>query len=401
MFRMKSPELFETQAPVRCVTVGPIVDSPSTTPASGQGRSSELRALAQVYLVRAAWALVSFIVATLSGVLSGLRVLDHMTGAPLLRSTVFLISLGGLAAVSYGVSHTVEKTLNNRESTTGTLLRKKVAGPRARWAIWIATLSAACTASYLLNDHRPAEPTLAALLPAHLLDVVVVALGASLVTPCILALAKRGKRQPPLWPRAGWNRPVRDDDDIVGAISRMSPPLLAAMFLAVAMFIAIYVVGLHEPKKLLAGFGVLGLFLAGLFAAPSLLRVQDIAIEPQWRLHVFDMQRRIAARVRRFAAHAHRTLVTIQVIWLGLGLGVVTSGNFRVKPPAWLAPLGVIAGGVGFMLARILWQWDPHPEEQEPISTDALASRESQLLRFAGWALIVGSVCSLVAVLSD
>lgn len=338
---------------------------------------------------------------SLCGVLSGLRALDRTAGAPLLRSTVFLISLGGLAAVSYGVSHTIEKTLDTRESTSGTLLRKKVAGPRAHWAIWIATLSTACTVSYLLNEHRPAEPTLAALLPAHLIDVVVVALGATLVTPCILGLAKRGKLQPPHWPRAGLHRPVRDDDDIVGAISRMSPPLLAAMFLALAMFIATYAVGIYEPKKLLGGFGVLGLFLAGLFAAPSLLRVQDIVIEPQWRLRVFDIQRRIAARVRKFVVYVHRTLVSIQVVWLGLGLGTVTSGNLRVKPPSWLSPLGVIAGGVGFMLARILWQWDPHPREQGPISTDALASRESQLLRLAGWALMVGSICSLVAVLGD
>lgn len=282
----------------------------------------------------------------------------------------------------------------------GRLLRKQVAGSRRRWAIWISGLSMACVVAYLLNEHRPAVPTLIDLLPARAFDVVVAILGVSLITPYIydLVVGQRLRLLP--WSRAvSVSRPIRDDDDVMGELSRMSPPLLVAIFLVFAMFVATYAVGVYEPIKLLGGLGVVGLFTAGLCAAPALLSVQGAAIEPTWRVHFFDAQRRVVAKLRRFVVCAHRSIVVTQVVWLGVTLGAITAGSKQAAVPHKLSGGVIVAGIVGYALARILWQWDPNPEDDEPIYTSVLASREHKLMRLAGWALAFGSVCSLVAVL--
>jgi hypothetical protein len=171
------------------------------------------------------------------------------------------------------------------------------------------------------------------------------------------------------------------------------------MCLALTMFVATYVVGVYEPTKLLGGFGVLGLFTAGLLAAPALLRVQGAAIEPVWRQRGFDTQRHAVARMRVFVVHTHRILVVVQVVLLGFTLGAMTSGSVRAVPLGRLSFIAIIVGIVGFVLARMLWQWAPSSADEGPICTDVLASREHQLMKLAGWALVIGSICSLAAVL--
>jgi hypothetical protein len=345
---------------------------------------------------------MSVVIACASGVLTGLRGLDRLAVAPWVRSVILLGALTCLAAVAWLVSRTLEKTADEKEASSGPLLRKKVVGPPRRWAIWISTLSTACVVSYLLNEHRPATSTLVDLLPANVLDVAVVIVGIGLVRPYVrdLAASARTRTWPWSWP-AQSDRPIREDDDVIGAISRMSPPLLLAMCLALTMFVATYFVGVYEPTKLLGGFGVLGLFAAGLLAAPALLRVQGAAMEPVWRQRGFDAQRHALARMRVFVVRAHRILVVVQVVLLGVALGTMTSGSVRAVPPSRLSFAAIIAGIVGFVLARMLWRWTPNSTDEGPICTDVLASREHQLMELAGWALVIGSICSLTAVLID
>jgi hypothetical protein len=362
---------------------------------------SRLLAVVRVYLARSGWVVLSFVITTASGVFTGLRSFDHLAGGSLVRSAIVLGALCCLAAVTRGVSNTIEKTLDDKEAVLcRSLLRKGVVGPRRRWATWVSGLSTACVVAYLLNEHRPATPTLADLLPARVFDVVVAVLGVSLITPYVYDLAV-GQRQRLLpWSRAvSVDRPIRDDDDVMGALSRMSPPLLVAMFLVLAMFVATYAVGVYEPIKLLGGLGVIGLFTAGLLAAPALLLVQGTAIEPTWRVRFFDAQRQAVASLRGLVVYAHRIIVVTQVVWLGVTLGAITAGSRRAALPHVLSGGVIVAVIVGFVLARILWQWDPNPEDNEPIYTSVLASREHKLIRLAGWALAFGGVCSLVAVL--
>jgi hypothetical protein len=300
-----------------------------------------------------------------------------------------------------GCEPTLARIADEREAWSGPLLRKKAVGPPRRWAIWMATLSTACVVSYLLNEHRPAAATLADLLPARVLDVIVVAVGVGLLSLYLGDLsAGRGTR---IWPWSGAvpsDRDVRDDDDVIGAISRMSPPLLFAMSLVLMMFIATYIVGVYEPSKLLGGFGVLGLFGAGLLAAPALLRAQGESVEPAWRSRWYEVQRSAVARLRVFVVCTHRIIVVAQIAVLGIVLGASTSGNYRASATAGKLTLtAILVAMLGLVLSRILWVWAPHPQGEGPICTDALASREHELMRLAGWALVVGSLCSLVAVL--
>jgi hypothetical protein len=51
----------------------------------------------------------------------------------------------------------------------------------------------------------------------------------------------------------------------------------------------------------------------------------------------------------------------------------------------------IVAAMLGFVLSRILWVWAPHPQDEGPICTDALASRKHELMKLAGWALVGGT----------
>lgn len=353
------------------------------------------------YLALAGWTALSFAITSASGVPTGIRGLDGASAAPWARSLVLLGALACLAAVTWRVSRTLARIADQREAASGPLLRKRAVGPSRRWTMWIATLSSACVVSYLFNEHRPAAPTLADLLPARALDVVAVVVGVRLMVPYICDLAAGGRTRTWPWSRAvRSDRPIREDDDVIGAISRMSPPLLFAMCLTFAMYAAAFVVGIHEPAKLLGGLGVLGLYMAGLFAAPTLLAAQGGPIEAAWRSHWYPAQQHAVVRLRVFIIHTHRIVVVVQIAMLGVALGAVTSGSYRVwVAAARLTIAAIIAAMIGFVLTRMLWVWAPHPSDEGPICTDVLASREPALMRLAGWALVVGSLCSLVAVL--
>jgi hypothetical protein len=329
-----------------------------------------------------------------------MRHLDGAQVAPWTRSLVLLGALACLTVVTWGVSRTLAR-ITEREASSGPLLRKKAMGPPRRWAMWMSTLYTACVVSYLLNEHRPTTPMLADLLPARAFDVVVVVLGAGLVMPYICDLSAGGHTRTWPWSEAvPSGRHIREDDDVIGAISRMSPPLMFAMCLALMMFIVTYIVGVYEPAKLLSGFGVLGLFGAGLLAAPALLRVQGESLEPAWRLRWYEAQRSAVVRLRVLIVYAHRIIVVAQVAMLGVVLGAATTGSYRASVAAdKLTLAAIIAGVLGFALSHMLWMWAPHPPDEGPICTDVLALHERELMRFAGWALVVGSLCSLVAVL--
>lgn len=351
--------------------------------------------------VRALWAMLSLLVVGACGVLTGMRRLDGTAGAPWVRAGVLLGALVCLAAIAAGVSRVLVRIADVAEAKSRLLLRKDAIGPCRRWAIWITTAAAACVVSYLLNEHRPAMPTFADLLPARAIDIAILACGIGLVTPYVRDVAAgvptRG------WPWSSPARPqrlVREDDDVMGAIGRMSPPLLIAIGLALLMLVATCGVGAYRPAKLLGGFGVLGLFAAGLFAAPTLLRAQGEAIGAVWIKRWYPAQWRFMLALRPAVSRAHQTVVASQVLLLGIALGMTASGSDRtLLASARLVLAALIAAICGFVLARVLWVWAVCPTEEGPICTDVLLSRERDLTRLAGWALAAGSVCSLAAVL--
>lgn len=350
---------------------------------------------------RAMWATLSLVVAGACGVLTGLRGLDGTAGAPWIRAGVLLGALVCLAAVAAGVSRTLAKITDREESQSGVLLRKDAIGPYRRWAIWTATVAASCLASYLLNEHRPATPDFADLLPRRAFDLAIVACGIGLIALYVRDVAAGVPTRSWPWSSpARTQRPLREDDDVMGAIGRMSPPLLIAIGLALLMLVATCGIGAYRPEKLLGGFGVLGLFGAGLFAAPTLLRAQGEAMEAMWLKRWYPAQWRFMLALRPAVSRAHKIVVVAQVALLGVALGAIASGSERtVVTSARLVIAALIVAICGSVLARVLWVWAVCPTEDGPICTDVLSSREHDLTMLAGWALAGGSVCSLAAVL--
>lgn len=68
-----------------------------------------LWAYVRMYLVRGGWAVLSIIIVAASGIFTGLRSFDHVAGARLVRTAIVLVALCCLAAVTCGISHTIEK----------------------------------------------------------------------------------------------------------------------------------------------------------------------------------------------------------------------------------------------------------------------------------------------------
>jgi hypothetical protein len=355
-----------------------------------------MRNAARRSLVRIFSSFASFVVVCICGVGTGLRGLDG-SAAPWVRSGILLSGLALLVMLTRTVNSYLAKDVERWETLTKPPLRKKVVGSFRRWAIWMSTACTACAAAYLLNEHPSGKPSL---VPARVGDVIAIAAGAALVAPYIVDLFHGSL--PRSWP---WSRPelvdrkLRESDDVIGAISRMSPPLLFAMGLAFIMFIAVYIVGIYEPVKLLGGFGVLGLFCAGLLAAPSLLQAQATEIEPLWRARWYARQRKAAVDLRDAVAKTHRVAIVTQVALMGGALGFVTSGSGRASTAARMMMIAFVLAVAGFALARALWMWAPSQSDQEPICADALIPRADELMRLAGWALVGGSLCSLAAVL--
>jgi hypothetical protein len=322
-----------------------------------RGRSLGASHAGRRFLARGLWSLVSFGIVFITGVTTGLHVLDNSTVAPWVRSGILLSAVILLVVVARAVGTSMTKGVEQQELLTECLVRRKVDGPFRRWAIWISSAFISCAVSYLLNEHRPAKTSL---LPARSIDVPVIVVSTMIVAPYIFDLYRGSPPRKWPWSRSAYtDRKLRESDDVIGAISRMSPPLLFAMFLALFMFIAIYVVSIHEPAKLLGGFGVFGLFCAGLLAAPSLLQVQAKEIEPVWRARWYEKQRNAAVCLRAAIAKAHRVVVVTQVALMGAALGFVTSGSRPTLAASRMTLIALVLGPVGWALARALWTWAP------------------------------------------
>ena len=353
-----------------------------------------------LWAARVGCAALSFLIACACGVVTGLRALDHAASAPWIRAAIVLGALVGTAVVARCAGVTLKRTAKLRVDAAGTLLRRQALGPPRRWAIWLSTSSLACIAAYFLNEHRPARPGPRDLLPARPLDVVVALIGLGIVAPYMNDLADGTPVR--IWP---WSaKPARDchireDLDIFGVISRLSPPLLFALFLAVVMYLVALGAGAHNLAKLFGGFGVTSVFVAGVLAAPALLRAQEHWVEERWRSRWYPKQLLLAWQVRSYLSLAHQLIVVGQVLVWGVALGTLVAGRPRVwhvmaKPTTVSIPMALL----GWLLIRMLWTWARDPLEPKPVDTEAMLARQRELTQLAGYALVIGTLCTLVAV---
>jgi hypothetical protein len=269
--------------------------------------------------------------------------------------------------------------------------------------MWLATAATACLSAYLLNEHRPAVPALSGLRLARSLDGAVALIGLGIVGPYIADLTRGGKARRWAFSKAIVRpRAVNEDADVVGYLSRLAPPLLFASLLALMMLVTTLALTVRTPAKLLGGFGVINLFVAALLTAPALLRAQAQAVEPIWLSRWYSVQLGLARHLRRAVVTIRAIAAIVQVILFGLALGSVMSGSRRAvigSGSLVVAAVEVTVGGA--LLTRVLWAWAPNLIDPEPICTDTLASDERHRMRVAGAALVLGTVCSLAAVLSS
>ncbi len=92
-------------------------------------------------------------------------------------------------------------------------------------------------------------------------------------------------------------------------------------------------------------------------------------------------------------------MVVGQVLVWGVALGTLVAGRPRVwdvmaKPTT----VAVLIALLGWLLIRMLWTWAPDPLEPKPVDTEAVLARQRELTQLAGYALVAGSVCTLIAV---
>jgi hypothetical protein len=357
-------------------------------------------AYVRLWATRVGLAALSFLIACACGVVTGLRALDGAAAAIWIRGAVVLGGVILTAVVARGVSLTLTRAAKVQVDAAGTLLRSQALGSPRRWAIWLSTSWLGCIAAYFLNEHRSATPGLVDLLPARPLDVIVALIGLGIVTPYIHDLAVGAPVR--CWPWSAQpqrDSRIREDLDIFGVVSRLSPPLLFALFLAVGMYLGALAAGAHNLAKLFGGFGVTGLFVAAVLAAPALLQAQADWIEERWRSRWYPNQLLAATYVRSYLHRVHQLIVVGQVLVWGVALGTLVAGRPRVwhvmaKPTTVSIPIALL----GWLLIRMLWRWAPDSLEPEPIGTEAVLARQRELMQFAGYALVGGSVCTLVAV---
>jgi hypothetical protein len=350
--------------------------------------------------VRAFWAGISLLPISACGVATGEAFLDGRPIAPWVRAGIILAVLGAVAAIARKASAMLTDSADAREARLGGPLTRSVAiGPPRRWALWLATVALASVIAYLLNEHRPLPPSLADLPPARALDAVAL-LGLGLLAPFIADLARGGPTRRVPWAAPNRrHRATRPDDDVFGAVMRLSPALLGALLMAVTIYAVTFAVALHEPAKLLGGFGVLGLFVAALLAEPDLLRAPDELMREAWRSRWYHRQLTAARRLRRALVLLHRFAIPIQVIGLAVGIGAIATGS----PPAVNDGSAIAAGTlvtaiVTATVTRVLWYWAA-TQRNDPIDTRILAGHEAPLKTIAGIALVAGSLCSLLAIL--
>jgi hypothetical protein len=350
---------------------------------------------------RSGLVLCSLVPAWSYGVASGSAALDRAAYAPVLRVGLLVTSTLVLAVGAYLAANLLIREADERESVEGLLLRKDARGPAGRWALWYSALAITLVVEYLLAEQRPGTPSMTGVL-SEPGAVVAAALGVGWLWPLLCDLASdRRVRSVPFSRTRGVPRVVREDDDVMGAVGRLSPPLLFAVVFVVAMFLATLVVGAHDVTKLLGGLGVTLLFVAGLLAAPGLLRAPGAMVEPLWLPRGYAMQTMLVARARPLVSIAHRMLAGLEVVAVGIVLGSVGSASSTMSRLAGEAVLlALLTGTTAAALRRLLWVWAPTSSNERPVLTDALDGRERNLLMLAGTALLLGASFSLAAVLS-
>jgi hypothetical protein len=310
--------------------------------------------------VRAFWAGISLLPVSACGVATGAASLDGRPIAPWVRAGIILAVLGAVAAIARKASVMLTDSADAREARSGgPLTRSAAIGPPRRWALWLATVALASVIAYLLNEHRPPAPSLADLRPARVLDVAAL-LGLGPLAPFIADLARGGptRRLPSAAPNRR-QRATRPDDDVFGTVMRLSPALLGALLVAVTIYAVTFAVALHQPAKLLGGFGVLGLFVAALLAEPDLLRAPDELMRQAWRSRWYHRQLTAARRLRHALVLLHRLAIPTQAIGLAVAIGTIATGS----PPAVTDGSGIAAGTlviaiVATTVTRVLWYWD-------------------------------------------
>jgi hypothetical protein len=371
--------------------------------ASERYTTQQLRKLLKSYAARAGLVLSSLALILACDVVTGLRALDDKPWAPWARSAVLIGVIAGIAVIARCASVLLSRVADEREVLGDTLLRRELFGPSRRWSMWLATAATACLTAYLLNEHQPAVPSLSGLWPAKSFDGAPALIGLGVVGPYIADLTRGVKvRRWPFSKAPASHREVNEEPDVVGYISRLVPPLLIAFFLTLIMCVTTLAVAAHAPAKLLGGFGVISLFLAALLTAPALLRVHAQSFEPIWLSRWYSVQLRLTRRLRRVVAAIRSIAAVAQVTLFGLALGLVMSGSKRATTESGSLVIAAIEITLtGAVLARVLWAWAPQLGNSEPIRTDTLMLYERQLLRVAGVLLVLGTVCSLAAILSS
>jgi hypothetical protein len=333
------------------------------------------------------------------GVVSGASRLDHSQSAPVLRSGL-LVAITTVILVGAHLAGQLLTAEARERLRVGPLLRREHDGPRGRWASWYSIVVLALAIEYLFAEQRPGQPSLAGMLsdplPASLALVVLACAGPFL---CALAADMPVASNPFSVTREAHT--IQEDEDVVGAIGRLSPPLLLSLAVVLAMFTATVAVGAYSVTKLIGGLGITALFVAGLLAAPGLLRAPGMAMEPLWLPRGYAIQVGLVVRLRRVVASARRVLLAVEVLSLAVALGSVASGSTSaVRSAGHLVLVAFLTGSTAAVLQRMLWLWAAQPSAAGPVLTDALAGRERQLLTLAGGALLLGACCSLAAVLS-
>jgi hypothetical protein len=313
-------------------------------------------------------------------------------GRALAALVVFALTALAARRISVLQSH----DLNLRERAHGGPLRQRaaLAAPR-RWALWLATISMALAAAYVLlatdADHT------SELFSMNPLDLAVLMIGAAIVMPYISDLGAGAiTRRSPFATRS----PVRSfvqEPNVMGAITRMSPTLLLFIVLAGGEYVATWVVGVREPLKLLGGLGFVAMTAAGVLASPTILASYSSDLEPRWRSRWYPVQLRAADRVRRAVLMVRATLRALQVVSLGLFLGAPSA--FTDEQVGGLSLTYLLTALTAHGLTRILWVWSPSEAGSPPIETGVLKEYEQPMLKAAAVALAAGSVASLTAIL--
>lgn len=225
--------------------------------------------------------------------------------------------------------------------------------------------------------------------PTTALDVGVSIVAVGLLLPVLISVARR-RPSVPMHPR----------EDALGAVSRLSPSLLGAVLLGFAMYMLSLAFGSHDPLKLVGGLGVVLLFGGGILVTPAILIVPGQRVEQQWRTGWYAKQLVIAERLRIVTVVVHRVATCSHVFLASYWLGHITAG---VRPPADLIVIQVwlFAAGAALIAGRMRRAWGPVPADAPPITTDVIEEHAPDLALLGGAAFALGSVLSLIALLTS